>query len=255
MPAATARRHWIRLTALLAAFASFGCQAAFDAYLKIEGVDGESPDARHDKWIDVNSFTHGSSGPSLVSPRPTFQPLCLTKPLDKASPILFQRCASGAVIPSARLELISTDTNRVRFYQVILSNVVFTSVAASGQTSDPAPTETVCLNFGRIEWIYTEYDITPLPKGDIGTWWDLALNTGGSSITPVLRVVGAPVAGGLFRLSWTAKAGRTYSIRRSPDAAGQFQGVGSVSSPTDGPLTYDLPLDVGAGFFNLEEAP
>jgi len=251
MPAPT---HWRGCAALLFVATTLACQGAFDAFLKIEGVDGESKDSKHARWIDVSSFTHGVAGPSTNSPGPTFPPLCLAKLLDKSSPVLAQRCASGAVIPSARLELITRDARRLRFYQVALSNVVVTSVVTAGAALDGGPTDTVCLNFGRIEWVYTEYELDGLPKGDQQSWWDLVANVGGGGAVPALRVTGAPVPGGLFRLSWTGRSGRTYSIRSSPEVAGQFGVVGRVSAVVDGPLTYDLPPAGGAGFFQLEES-
>jgi type VI protein secretion system component Hcp len=68
---------------------------------------------------------------------------------DKASPVLEQKCAQGVVFPSAQLELITTDANRLRFYQITLSNVVVSSVSTSGGPDKPE--ESVCLNFFRLQ--------------------------------------------------------------------------------------------------------
>ena len=32
---------------------------AVDMFLKIDGVDGESTDSAHDKWIEILSYSHG----------------------------------------------------------------------------------------------------------------------------------------------------------------------------------------------------
>ncbi len=34
---------------------------AYAMYMKVEGVDGDSTDAAHDKWIEVVSYSHGLS--------------------------------------------------------------------------------------------------------------------------------------------------------------------------------------------------
>ena len=112
--------------------------AAFDAYLKIEGVEGEATDSKHAKWIGIQSFTHGAATPSATTARPAFSDLCFTKFTDKSSPVLEQSCAQGKVFPSATIELVTADANRARFYQIVLSNVVATSVSAMGNANDAA---------------------------------------------------------------------------------------------------------------------
>jgi len=66
-------------------------QAAFDAYLRLEGVEGESTDLRHLKWISVASFAQGVTGTNATVTQRNFSELFLTKPLDKASPLLYVR--------------------------------------------------------------------------------------------------------------------------------------------------------------------
>ncbi|MDR2015728.1 MAG: type VI secretion system tube protein Hcp, partial [Azoarcus sp.] len=37
---------------------------AFDAFLKIEGIPGESKDSGHDGWIEILSYHHGVNQPA-----------------------------------------------------------------------------------------------------------------------------------------------------------------------------------------------
>ena len=37
---------------------------AFDAFLKVDGIPGESTDDKHKDWIEVLSFNHGVSQPA-----------------------------------------------------------------------------------------------------------------------------------------------------------------------------------------------
>ena len=36
---------------------------AYDAFLKIATIDGESTDSKHEKWIEVLSYSWGASQP------------------------------------------------------------------------------------------------------------------------------------------------------------------------------------------------
>ncbi len=229
--------------------------AAFDAYLKIEGVEGEATDSKHAKWIEIQSFTHGAATPSATTARPAFSDLCFTKFTDKSSPVLDQSCAQGKVFPSATIELVTADANRARFYQIVLSNVVATSISAMGNANDAAvkPAESVCLSFSQITWTYTELDASGVPAGDIRAWWDLAQNVGSSSVNPILRVTGTQMDANTLRLSWPANAGRTYTILGSSVVTGSYSVVRSIVSPSDGPMSLSLPMTAKANFFQVQE--
>ena len=70
---------------------------AFDAFLKIDGVDGESTDDQHKKWIEVLSVSHrmtqqstGTSGGGIHSGvRVDHGNLTVVKNVDGAGPDLF----------------------------------------------------------------------------------------------------------------------------------------------------------------------
>ena len=87
---------------------------AFDAFIKIEGIPGESTDDKHKDWIEVLSYSTGvsqpsagsaSSGGGASSERADFQDFSIVKTLDKASPKLALACARGEHIPTVTLEL------------------------------------------------------------------------------------------------------------------------------------------------------
>lgn len=251
-PVSGLRRLVLLFATLTGAFAG---QAAVDAYLKVEGVKGEATDSSHTDWIQILSFSQGTGSPLATTGRPSFSDLCFQKFADRSSPVLEQSCAKGRVFPSATLELITADANRARFYQIVLSNVVIVSVSASGSTADLRPLESVCLGFSQINWTYTEFDATGLPKNNIKAWWDLALNIGGGNVNPVLRVTGTQVGGNSLQLSWPALAGRTYQILGGGLVTGPYQVVQSIPSAQDGPMSQTLPMSGGARFFILQEAP
>lgn len=80
---------------------------AIDLFLKIEGITGESRDARHKSEIELLSFgwgeqesghATGGGGAGKVS----FQDFQFTSRVNKASPHLFLACASGRHFPKRR---------------------------------------------------------------------------------------------------------------------------------------------------------
>src|SRR5262245_60355427 len=87
------------------AIAAPRADAAFDMFLKVDGIDGESTDDKHPKEIIITSFTQSLSNPSAVpggsAGRAVFSGLTLSKPLDKSTPLLMQNAAAGITIKSA----------------------------------------------------------------------------------------------------------------------------------------------------------
>src|SRR5262249_37561412 len=87
-----------------------GLKMAFDCFLKIDGVEGESKDARHANEIDVLSFSWGESNTGVAAHgggggagKVSMQDFHFTMKLNKASPLLAAPGATGKHIKSAVL--------------------------------------------------------------------------------------------------------------------------------------------------------
>src|SRR5258705_5385585 len=85
---------------------------AFDAFLKLDGIEGESTDAAHKGEIEVLSFSWGvNQTGSLVggggsgAGKASFQDLHFNTIVSKASPRLFKACATGEHIKKASLSM------------------------------------------------------------------------------------------------------------------------------------------------------
>jgi len=163
---------------------------AFDCFLKIDGVPGESTEDKHKDWIEVLSYYNGMTntatrmggGMVMLINRPTHEDFMVTKPLDKSSPKLALYCCNGQHIREVTLELFKNfpGTGSDRFMKYTLSDVIITSVRTSGGTisSEASPIEEVSFNYGKIEWAYTEHGADGRAKGDVKTNWDLTANKG-----------------------------------------------------------------------------
>ena len=157
---------------------------AVDMFLKIDGIPGESTDARHKDEIDVLSYTWGESQPATASSagggavgRVTMQDFYFTMRVNKASPKLFLACANGARIKNAILTLRRSGGNPVEFLKWTLTDVTVASYqTAAGVPPGETPTDQVSLRFTKIETEYTPVKPDGSPDVPIKVGWDLTAN-------------------------------------------------------------------------------
>ena len=164
---------------------------AFDCFLKISSVPGESTDDKHKDWIEVLSFSWGvsqpgagsrSTGGAASAERCDHQNFQVVKTVDKASPKLFLSCCKGEHINEVKLELCRATGDKQKYMEYKMSDVIVSSVQPGGSShgGESLPLESVSFNYGKIELIYTETDHkTGKPKGDVKANWDLVQNKGG----------------------------------------------------------------------------
>lgn len=106
--------------------------AALDYFLNIDGVDGESADARHRNWIDIDTFSWGVTNPGG---KPAFMPYGWTQALDKSTPKVFVAVASGRHFKKVTMETVRTgDGPPDSFFTMSFDDVLFTSLQMSGDS-------------------------------------------------------------------------------------------------------------------------
>jgi len=156
--------------------------ASAAAYLKIDGVDGESKDRDHDKWIDILSIKEALSVPASTSvdggrtrASAVLEDIVLSKEIDRTSPTLRDKLARGEVISTVMIELTSTyGEARQTYFKYELRNVLITSVSLSGTAdSESVPVEELSLKYEEIKWTYTEYDDAGSKIGDVEAQWNV----------------------------------------------------------------------------------
>ena len=132
-----------------------GVEAA--GYLKFEGVKGESQDKEHNDWIDVISVDWGAtrstvtrSGTRLRQPKLEAGTVTITKRVDKASPGLMMRNASGKPMKTVVIES-NYGGARATYLKYELTNVMVTSLTTAG--SGARMTETITLSYKKIRAI------------------------------------------------------------------------------------------------------
>jgi type VI secretion system secreted protein Hcp len=160
---------------------------AFDAFLQIDGIEGESTDSNHQGWIELISYysdmtqtvsrTDSSAGGASTE-RVDFNGFGFTKLLDKASPLLALACAAGTHINTIVLELCRSGGDKLTCMQYTMRNCIISSVQTSGTYGENFPSEDLEINFGQIGWRYTlQKRAGGGAAGNIAAGWNLEKNT------------------------------------------------------------------------------
>lgn len=143
-----------------------------DYFLNIDGIEGESHDAEHKGEIELDSWSFGgvNSGGSLVGGgarvgKFTAQALQVTMKVSKASPRMFQACATGEYFRTAILVGRKGSEKPLEYVTITFSDVLILSYQQSGSRGgDSVPTEQASINFAKIEIEYREQN----PDGTLG---------------------------------------------------------------------------------------
>jgi type VI secretion system secreted protein Hcp len=160
---------------------------SFDAFLKIDEVEGESQDAKHKNEIDVLSYSWGvtqaggRAGGGGGAGKATFQDFHFVTRLTKASPKLFLACASGQHFKKAVLTVRKAGGEQQDYYTIVLSDPLVTEFNEGGEASgeESGPLNQVSLNFAKIELAYKEQKADGSQGGSTVASWDLKGGKGG----------------------------------------------------------------------------
>jgi type VI secretion system secreted protein Hcp len=168
------------LTAIL--LAALPIQAASDYLLVLDGIPGESTDARYPAAIEIESFSFGVSQSGTIigggggAGKATFSDMAIMKRLDKSSPLLYLNCAQGKHLDTATVILRKAGEKPFEYLVVKMTDVLISSVQTSGSAGSDTPTESLSLNFAKIEISYMRQK----PDGGTETTktgWDMTTNT------------------------------------------------------------------------------
>lgn len=149
----------------------FNAASSQSMYLKIDKIPGEAKDNEHKDWINLLSFKQGVSTntSSASSGRATrgnaeFKEMTVTKSVDKATPLLLQKCAAGEVQPEVIMSI--TSANGRDFYTIRLTDVIISSITSSAECNPRCVTmEEVSFSYSRIAWEYSANDGTKVQSG------------------------------------------------------------------------------------------
>jgi type VI secretion system secreted protein Hcp len=153
--------------------------AAFDYFLKIDGIKGESSDAVHRGEIDVESWAWGETQARPPeggrAGKVAMSDFSFTTKLSKAAPKLFLSCAEGSHIKAAWLTARRTAAKADYFLKWRFSDLLISSYQ-TGASSGEAPVDQVSFNFAKIEVEYKEQKADGSFGAGFKAGWDLNAN-------------------------------------------------------------------------------
>ncbi len=152
--------------------------------MKIEGVPGTSQVTGYAEQIELMSYSHGVSqqvtgdvsNTERTSGRPIHQDFHVTKYLDKASPLLNQKCCEATNLKTVTITIGRNDAGAViPLIIYTMEGVIISSVSVGGGGGDK-PVESLSLNYASIKWDYTAQNEESGEAGTVSGGWDVSAN-------------------------------------------------------------------------------
>lgn len=167
-----------------------------DIYIKFEGgdtkIEGESRDDKHPKWIEVSSWSHvirqpksatASTAGGHTAERTEHGDMILTKDIDSTSPSIYLASSQGDTFKTVTLQFMrASGKERVQYLEIVLHNVIVSSVAPSVGIGEGLPTETVSLKYASVKWTYTVQNVDGTKGASNPQMWSLAKNKATESV-------------------------------------------------------------------------
>ena len=155
---------------------------AIDAYLKIEGINGESEDDKHRNWIEVSNVLYAVHQPRAevlstagghTNARAELYPISFKKLADISSPVLLQTCAAGKTIPKAVFEFMRADGNGtpIPYFKIEIENLLIANVTPDSGDGGVIQ-EQVQLAYAKVKWSYTRQSMRGGTQGNTSGGWD-----------------------------------------------------------------------------------
>ncbi len=173
----------IAVSILIGLLVSPICQAGPSIFLKLDGIPGESTDDLHADEIEILSISHNMANAGTVrtgggsgASKAILYDIRLVKFADRATPRLVKHVATGQHIPEAKITVMRTGESALEFYVINLESVLVTSLASSASVESGRVTETISLNFGKIEIIYTPTKEDGSGDATVEFCFDVAVN-------------------------------------------------------------------------------
>jgi type VI secretion system secreted protein Hcp len=155
--------------------------AVADYFLKIDGIEGESQDAKHPNEIICESWSFGETNTGSMatgggggSGKVSMQDFHFVMTTQKASAKLFLACANGEHIKKAELTCRKAGKDQQEYLKWSFSDIMVTSYQTGGSGhSSVLPTDQISLNFTKAECEYKEQKEDGTLKGPVKAGYDI----------------------------------------------------------------------------------
>jgi type VI secretion system secreted protein Hcp len=154
---------------------------AVDYFLKVDGIAGESTDAKHKDEIELVSFNWGVSQASGGRPgtgggagKAQFKSFEFLMRVSKASPLLFLATVNGKHIKQASLSVRRAGKEQLEYLKIKFTDILVSSFNQAAGADQPE--ELVAFDFAKIEIEYTPQSPRGGAVGAVKAGWDLSKN-------------------------------------------------------------------------------
>jgi len=151
-------------------------------FVQLKGIDGESKDSAHEKWIDAQSATYNVSQATSMEAgggggvgKASFGAFTFSHFYDKASPNLFTFCASGKHIEEVVVSVCKSGDGAQEYLKITMKDVMVTSVMPSGAQGTEW-LETVSLAYSEIKIDFKEQDQKGKATASVMGGWNVKEN-------------------------------------------------------------------------------
>lgn len=163
---------------------------AFNAFIKMTGIEGEATQKGFEKAIEIHSFSWGASNPSSMGPgvtghgsgRVSISDFNVMKKSEVASAKIFDHCCNGTAIPEITAHFLKAGGGKgetVEFLKYTFTECVVTSVQWSGSSGgDDQPTESLSIAFSKVVIDYMQQTTKDQKGKKAGiAAWDISKGT------------------------------------------------------------------------------
>lgn len=155
--------------------------ASIDYFLKLDGITGESADSKHKGEIEVLSFSFAEShmGPTGIGGgggKVEMSDFSFTARTSKASPQLFQHCASGKHIKQALLTVRKAGQSQQEYLKIKLNDVLVSAYALDGDVDEGQLHDAFSLNFVKLSYDYAPQKADGSLDAPVHGGWDTSKN-------------------------------------------------------------------------------
>ena len=222
--------------------------AAVDYFLKLDGVDGESTDDKHKGEIDIESFSWGATQTGTQSfgggggtGKAQFHDFNFTKAVSKASPVLFQACASGQHIKQAVFvgQRAGGERGGDQFLKYTFSDILVSSFKEGG--SADGVMDAAALRYGSVKTEATPgatLGVTPAAVGNLmldATTGHVTVTESPSGLLTSGPSLGGEGGGGFNRGVVEYALADLIGIIAGPDPCSLMLDVREVRQPSETP--------------------
>ena len=166
---------------------------ALDMFINMgDSIKGESADKVQGPLgdIDVLAWSWGLSqsgtthmGGGGGAGKANFQDLSFTKYIDSSTNALMIHLAKGTHIPKVKLVARKAGVGQIAYVNMIMEEVMVTSVSTGGSGGEDRLTENITLNFAKVTFSYTPQTGAGAGDTKLDFAWDIAGNAEGTAAT------------------------------------------------------------------------